>query len=231
MKKMGVVRNDIIGTWTHNQKYSVVPIFATQFLGAISTHFDPYVSHTEAIHLLKLTEPKFLFVSEEAFEFVSNCIEEADVKTELVVFGSIEGYSQFSEYLQTDDEEQNFRPVEVNEADTALILFSSGTTGLPKGICLSHRSFTSEINNELFAAPIIGLTFMTFHMISTHMTLVTTVIYGSAIVLCKNIETKLLWEIIEKYKVSLQNLIYDHRCLNFHDFHTLQLFYYPFLCM
>lgn len=47
---------------------------------------------------------------------------------------------------RTLQENNNFVPAEYDNSQTSVILFSSGTTGLPKGVELTHKSLYLCIN-------------------------------------------------------------------------------------
>ncbi|KAJ8967845.1 hypothetical protein NQ314_002607, partial [Rhamnusium bicolor] len=187
LREMGIDKNDIISTCTHNHKNSVVPIIASFFVGTKIANFDPNLSHLDTIHLLKLIEPKIIFVSLELLPFMEKCLKASQVNTDLVVFGDSETYSQFSEYLEPNPNEKNFEPVTIDDnKETAVILFSSGTTGLPKGICLSHYGLLGQTigddgmlvgeNGE----DSVALFFTTYYWISGLLFLIKCVISGSA---------------------------------------------------
>lgn len=72
-------------------------------------------------------------------------MQRAHVNAEVIVFAEGRKDNQqityFEEFLQKSDEESSFEPVIIEDvSETAIIFFSSGTTGLPKGICCSHQS-------------------------------------------------------------------------------------------
>ncbi|CAG9855821.1 unnamed protein product [Phyllotreta striolata] len=199
LKKKGFKRTDIISTCTYNQKYGMVPIIAAQFLGLVTANFDPRISRTETIHLLKLIEPRTLFVVEQSSGFMEECVKEAGLEVDIVVFES----DRFFEYLRADEDESTFYPEIVDENDTALIAFSSGTTGLPKGICLSHRSFKidAQVLHKINPNPVKSLLFASNYWISAHINFSRSVTNGNGTVVCKEFEPKSVWKIIEKYKV------------------------------
>lgn len=82
----------------------------------------------------------------ELAELIENVFEKIGVDVEIVVFGPTEKHTAFSDFLQPSDLEETFRPTEVNaQSKTAFILFSSGTTGLPKGIRINNYRILENI--------------------------------------------------------------------------------------
>uniref|UniRef100_A0A6P7GUK9 4-coumarate--CoA ligase 1-like n=1 Tax=Diabrotica virgifera virgifera TaxID=50390 RepID=A0A6P7GUK9_DIAVI len=181
LKERGITEHDIICSCSHNQKFSVIPFIATQFLGAVICNLDPKLSHIDTVHLLKLIQPKILFVAEESLDFIESCLKKANVTTNIVVF---------------------------DDSTTAVIFCSSGTTGLPKGIRLSHRALIKsastyislDTNNPM--APSILLMYPTLYWISAAFSLIRVTLMGFASVICKDFDAAHTWKVIEKYKVS-----------------------------
>lgn len=57
-----------------------------------------------------------------------------------------EGCNSFMELLMVEDEEvEAVDKIKINPDDCALLLYSSGTTGLPKGVRLTHKNIVSNI--------------------------------------------------------------------------------------
>lgn len=178
-------------------------------MGATPAYFDLNISQLGIIRLLQTLKPKVMFVAEEDLQEMLVCIKKSGVNIDIVVFGESDKFCRFYEYLQPDAEENNFLPVrDIDIKETAVILFSSGTTGPPKGICLSHYSLLKQCTNNFLFGQYSGdletvyLMYSTLYWISSTATLVKSIICGHTKVICKKFDPRKAWEIIEKYKVS-----------------------------
>lgn len=141
----GIESSDIISLCTYNHLDSFTPAIAAQFLCCKVTPFDPNLTQDDTNHLMKLIKPKLIFINTDSVQLIENAINYAECLTQIVVFGSSNKYVTFDEYLKESDKEENFRPVAAKSLkETAFVLFSSGTTGLPKGICLTHRGLLKQ---------------------------------------------------------------------------------------
>lgn len=143
MKKLGIEKDDVVCVCTHDDHLnSSVPLIASAFIGAIATCLEPDFSLADTTHLLKVVPPKIIFVVPEALKLIENAVEAASLSPTIVVFGDTNRHTEFSEFVKENPEENSFQPFVVEDiAATATICFSSGITGLPKGICLKHYRY------------------------------------------------------------------------------------------
>ncbi|KAF2887117.1 hypothetical protein ILUMI_19056 [Ignelater luminosus] len=209
MRSLGIQPNDIITVCSHNILDCQIPFYASFFIGAISANLDPLLSSSDTVALLKLVCPKMIFVVPDAVELIENALRETGIDAKIIVFGPTSKHTNYSEFLKPSPEENNFVPYEVkNLKETAVIVFSSGTTGLPKGICLSHYSLLGQLylsGTENIPPP--GLTVFTFsnlYWIAAVLFSIGAIAFGWNILIYPRFkEGRSIWNVLKTYKVNI----------------------------
>lgn len=133
----GVKKGDHVAVSGKNSPEWAVVFFAAMLAGAIAIPLDYALHENEIENLLKTAKPKMLFVDEEKFQHFSAS------KKSMKVFSLSPKEKDFFVYNLKSTKKEIAFP-EVSQEDTAAILFTSGTTGVPKGVMLSHKNLVSD---------------------------------------------------------------------------------------
>lgn len=167
-KHCGVTRGDRVATIIGNHSTFPVVLFACMKLGAIMVPVNTKLSAEETEYILSHSEIKVL-ISENDYTTKMEAIEQRN-PTILPASShrfTIDGEPSFERLLNHDF---SFTPVQVHELDPAFILYTSGTTGRPKGAVLTHINVihsvmnyqgvfdTNETMNTLIAVPMFHVT-------------------------------------------------------------------------
>ena len=132
LRDAGVVKGDRVCLMSGNSDLFVVTCYAVQRLGAILVPVNPASAPPEVGHIVGDAGATVLVVALGLLERVPE-----DCAAAVLALGPAEGYVDLVAAAATAD------PVVgdggVTESDDALILYTSGTTGKPKGALFDHR--------------------------------------------------------------------------------------------
>ncbi len=138
----GVKKGDMVGIFAPNHIDYPAVFFGIQLTGAIATTLNPLYTPHEIEHQLSDAGAVDLF----AFSLMQPAAEEA--KQNLPKLRKIWSIDKLPEVLKGVSE--NYRPVAINpKEDLAALPYSSGTTGLPKGVMLTHYNISCNVKQGL----------------------------------------------------------------------------------
>lgn len=139
MRNLDLKPEDVVLCCLKNSLNTIIPILSALYLGAKVASLDITQSVRECTHCISIVKPKYMFVEEDSLKLIENSLVESGLTPTIIVVGESVRYKTFSELLEYTSEENEFRPVIIDDChETAFIYFSSGTTGLPKGVCVTH---------------------------------------------------------------------------------------------
>jgi len=136
----GVTNGDRLAVMAPNSDAYVVLFFALARLGAILVPINPDFAVSEAAYVLQHAGVAAIACTPETLSVARRACEgTAKPPWFMLIDGSLAGVPSFSELLTSAP--QAALPENVGPDDTCVILYTSGTTGFPKGVMHSQRSF------------------------------------------------------------------------------------------
>ncbi len=145
----GIEAGDRVAIFSYNCPEWVMADFAIQAIGAVTVPLYSSLNAAQASQILEHAQAKFLFVQTPNHQ--KNLIEE---KSDLHSLGfqsfeteSWKAYCQQKPSCTSKDFFMRMR--EVKPDQLASIVYTSGTTGEPKGVCLSHHNIVSNVLTAL----------------------------------------------------------------------------------
>jgi acyl-CoA synthetase (AMP-forming)/AMP-acid ligase II len=139
----GFSKGDVLGIYSPNVPEYVVAFHAAASLGGICTTVNPLYTVRELALQLSDCGAKFLLTIPQFMDNARAAAETVKSIREIFVFGEAEGATPFASLLTHGDQ-----PPKVSidpHKDLLALPYSSGTTGLPKGVMLTHHNLVSEM--------------------------------------------------------------------------------------
>ncbi|XP_055587004.1 luciferin 4-monooxygenase [Uranotaenia lowii] len=217
----GIRKSDHVAIVSENCLEYCFALFGSIFVAAPVALLNPAYVEGELEHGLKLARPKAIFISPEILDKMVKVVRRLNLPVKLIVFGEDVNLSlypeavKFSSLINRPPPLGKFSPAAVNAKDhVALIVLSSGTTGLPKGVELTHANIMTtvahskenakiiELPNQLVALAATPL----FHVVAG-VGLINMVTNNCRCVLMPKFDVHLFLDSIQKYKVNLMTVV------------------------
>ncbi len=206
----GVQKGDKVGVCLPNWHETVILFFAVSKIGAIIVPFNPRYRKHEVQHIVKDSGVKILFISPSFIELNSIDDIASDVNDIVTVRFHFEGLLSYSELLKTNREGRPPNVVIDPAEDVYAILYTSGTTGLPKGAMLTHDNITLScescaVRSESSPEDVYLISVPIFHIFGLVVCLMAALYSKSRIVLQEKYSPSEALELVEKERITIRH--------------------------
>jgi fatty-acyl-CoA synthase len=204
----GVRKGDRVAMLAHNGVEYLDTFFACAKLGAILVGLNWRLHWRELAQLLDKTTPKVLIYSDD----FKGAVEQIDGEPNAIGHWlHIEGTGiPNSRYFEKVLMDSVLRPVtteDLTEEDSACLIFTGGTTGLPKGAQISHRMIAwntlNTIIHDLQHGDITVNTFPLFHTGGLLVYTLPLLILGGTVVLTRKFDAEQVLNLLEEYAATI----------------------------
>ncbi len=205
----GVKRGARIATAAHNHPETIVQYFAAWMIGACVVPLNMTEDDHRLGYILENSEAQIIFCREEYCGRIENILSKGQMDM-IKVSDDIQTSDCFHELLNSAPLYNS--PDETSLDDDALIVYTSGTTGNPKGVVLMQRNLIAD---GVDIAAWHGITrdsrmmcvLPVHHVNGCIVTHVTPFLVGASVVLNRKFQTEYFFERIAREKVDVVSVV------------------------
>lgn len=139
LQQQGYQKGDIVAQFMLNSELFMAVYYGVQLAGLTIMPVNTKLAPPEVEYIFSHSEAKLLFLDEKIEQTIANSTHSFKEKINV---------AKIREILKEDEAE--LKAMSLDSNDTAVVMYTSGTTGKPKGVQLSHRNVyeTAEIWSE-----------------------------------------------------------------------------------
>ncbi|WP_077213219.1 long-chain-fatty-acid--CoA ligase [Bacillus dakarensis] len=145
---LGVKKGDRVGVLLHNSLQGMECNFAFAKAGFVLVPLNARLSGNEHAYMLNHSEANTVIFGEEFTDIIKDIKPQLPIVKNYIRVGG--GTEDFRDYEFLLNSQSNIDPmIQINEEDLSSIRYTSGTTGLPKGVMVTEKNHVASAINQI----------------------------------------------------------------------------------
>lgn len=236
LTKIGIKKGDVVVIFSRNCNEFLETYYACAKIGAVLNTVNWRLAPGEVEYMVNQSDAKILIVENTLQDLFKEIYDSICIRKDiiLVIDGDpeLEGGVKYDDFIK--DQSTAEPDVEVKAEDPLLLLYTSGTTGLPKGVLMSHSNVVWDSFCYLYHAQptrrdkiLVGMPFI--HVAGIHMMSTTAAFKGIPVVLMRTWEPETACQLIERERctagcilVTPLQMLMDYKDIHKYDLSSLK---------
>jgi acyl-CoA synthetase (AMP-forming)/AMP-acid ligase II len=145
MRQAGIGKGDVVAALQTNSDAYLETYYASATLGAVFVPLNYRAKPPELEYAIATAKTKMIFVGDRYADLFEALRSKLPSIATVVGYDSTgSGWLRYEALLESKEEVED---ADVEESDVSILMYTSGTTSLPKGVLLTHGDFTAYVTN------------------------------------------------------------------------------------
>jgi acyl-CoA synthetase (AMP-forming)/AMP-acid ligase II len=207
LNRLGLEKGDRAAILEVNCNQYVEACFGVVRAGGIFVPLNFRIREDELIYLVNKAEPKILFIGSRYIDMVNSVRSKLpSVKHFIVIGGEAEGMASYDQLIASGSAEDKSL-TEIKDEDIAVLIFTAGTTGFPKGVPQDHNAYSSYVLTnvdppDMEAPPETNVLVMPLYHVAGIQALMAAIYGGRTIALMRQFDEKEWFETVQREKAT-----------------------------
>lgn len=202
LMKRGLRKGDKVSFMLSNGYQTTKIFLGTMYAGFVVAPLNLQAQPSQLEYVADHSDTKLILYTEDQKERVLQAAGKVKRPIDLMEIDN-----DAESIFPRDEDLSEWTLPEVNEEDDALLLYTSGTTGLPKGVILSHKNMVAggqytAVAHELTSQDRALCSLPLYHINGEVVTAVTPLVSGGSVVMPHRFSTSNFWELISQYRCT-----------------------------
>lgn len=206
--ELGLDRGDKVAFLLENGLFTAQLFLGTMYGGMVSVPLNPRAGVTQLTYTLKHCDAKAVFVEQQHSALATEALAGVDRAIQMIPAD----VDDFAEEIWTATGKQALPLPATQAEDPALVMYTSGSVGQPKGAVHSQRTILAHGMNSISSHQLTEtdrslLVLPLYHINAECVTLIPTLMSGGAVVVPHRFSVSQFWDWLEEYRCTWSAIV------------------------